>query len=159
MKRLVWLACSAALLFLGGAAYERFWRAPSEEELEGLRRERRTLDERLQRRLAEQMSPFEGREAEVVFAVPARLAERLAGQLATRLLSTVRLRVRGIKVHKEGELRARILVGRRALGRYTLAVDLDEVHAVLGAGKPRLRFESQTIGVVLRRVRFAATST
>lgn len=149
MKRPFWLALALATLFLGGVAYERFWRAPSEEELAALRRERRNLGDRLRRRLAEQMRPFEEGEAEVVVGVPAPFAERLAGQLATRLFSTVRLTVRDIKVRKEGAVRGKLLFGRRELGRYTLALDLDEARAVLAAGKPKLRFEGQKMVVVL----------
>ena len=33
MKRLFWAVLAAGVLFLGGYAYDRFWRAPSEEEL------------------------------------------------------------------------------------------------------------------------------
>lgn len=149
MKRASWVAIVAAVLFLAGYAYARFWRAPGEEELERLRQEQRMLDGLLKKRLAEAARVAEAPEASVVVGVSARFAERFAGEVVTSLFSEVRLRLRDIKVEKEGELRGRVLVGRGLLGRYALSVRLDEVEAVLRAGKPRLRFAGDRVAVAL----------
>lgn len=149
MKRLFWAAFAAAALFLGGYAYDRFWRAPTEEELARLRQERRFLNGRLEKRLDEDLLLLEAREASVLVGVPARFAERFAGELARSLFSEVRITLRNLEVRKEGELRGRVLVGARQLGTYTVTVNLDEVVGILRAGKPKLRFEGDRVGVVL----------
>jgi hypothetical protein len=140
---------AAAALFLGGYAYDRFWRAPTEEELSRLRRERRSLNGRLEKRLHEDLRLLEAREASVIVGVPVRFAERFAGELAGSLFSEVRITLRSLEVRKEGELRGRILVGARHLGTYTLTVAIEEVVGTLRAGKPKLRFEGDRVGVVL----------
>lgn len=140
---------AAAALFLGGYAYDRFWRAPTEEELARLRQERRFLNGRLEKRLDEDLHQLEAKEASVIVGVPVRFAERFAGELAGKAFSEVRITLRKLEVRKEGELRGRVLVGARALGKYTLTVELDEVVGILRAGKPKLRFEEDRVGVVL----------
>lgn len=143
------MGIGAAALFLAGYAYARFWVAPSKEELERLRQEQRMLSDLLKKRLAEAVRVPGAPEASVVVGVPARLAERFAGEVVTSLLSEVRLTVRDIEVRKDGELRGRLLVGRSLLGRYFLGVRLDEVKAVLRSGKPRLRFTGDRVAVTL----------
>ena len=140
---------AGAALFLGSYAYDRFWRAPTEEELESLRQQRRLLNGRLEKRLHEDLPLLEARDASVIVGVPLRFAERFAGEVAGSLFSEVRITLRHLEVRKEGELRGRVLVGERPLGRYTLAVDLDEVVGILRFGKPKLRFENDRVGVVL----------
>ncbi len=149
MKRLFRVVLWAAVLFLIGYGYDRFWRAPTEEELEGLRQERRVLNGRLEQRLREDLRLLEAKDASVIVGVPIRFAERFVGELAGSLFSEVRITLRKLEVRKEGELRGRVLVGERPLGTYTLAVDLDEVVGILRFGKPKLRFEDDRVGVVL----------
>jgi hypothetical protein len=140
---------AAAALFMGGYGYDRFWRAPTEEELERLRQERRVLNGRLEKRLHEDLRLLEAKDASVIVGVPVRFAERFAGEVAESLFSEVRITLRNLEVRKTGELRGRVLVGERPLGAYTLAVDLDEVVGILRFGKPKLRFEDDRVGVVL----------
>jgi hypothetical protein len=149
VKRLFWALFAAAVLFAGGYAYDRFWRAPTEEELSRLRQERRFLNGRLEKRLSEDFSLIEAREASVIVGVPVRFAERFAGELARSLFSEVRVTLRNLEVRKEGELRGRILVGARHLGTYTVTVAIEEVVGILRAGKPKLRFEGDRVAVVL----------
>jgi hypothetical protein len=146
---LLWVVFAAAALFLGGYAYDRFWRAPTEEELARLRQERRFLNGRLEKRLDEDLHLLEAREATVIVAVPVRFSERFAGELAASIFSEVRITLRNLEVRKEGELRGRVLGGAHQLGKYTLTVELDEVVGILRAGKPKLRFEADRVGVVL----------
>jgi hypothetical protein len=149
VKRLFRFALAGVALFAAGFAYDRFWRAPDEEELEKLRQQRRILSARLEERLARELHGLEARDATVIVGVPERFVERFAGELATRLFSDVRLTFAGIKIRKEGELRGRIIVGRSELGKFALDVDLDEVQAVLRAGKPNLTFDGAEVRVVL----------
>lgn len=149
MRRLFWAVLAAGALFMGGYAYDRFWRAPTEEELARLRQERRFLNGRLEKRLDEDMRLLQAREASVIVGVPARFAERFAGELAGALFSEVRVTLRSLEVRKEGDLRGRVLLGTRQLGTYTLTVQIDEVVGILRAGKPKLRFEGDRVGVVL----------
>lgn len=149
MKRASWAAVGAAGLFLGGYAYERFWKVPTPEELERLRQERRLLNERLHERLVREVPLLDAPEATVLVGVPRGFAERLAGDAVTSLLAEMRVTLRDLTVQKEGDLHGRILVGRSLLGRFALRVDLTEVRAVLRAGRPRLRFEGKRVDVVV----------
>jgi len=149
VKRALWTALATAVLLLAGYLYGRFWRAPGEEELERLRQERRILSERLQKRLADKAPLPQAAQADVLVGIPARLAERFVGEVVTSLFSDVKLTLRDLEVRKEGELRGRIFLGRRRFGSYVLSVSLDEVKAVLRAGRPRLDFAGDRVGVAL----------
>ena len=149
MRRAVGTALGAAALFLAGYAYERFGKAPTAEELERLRQERRFLSERLGQRLAREVPLLGAAEPSVLVGVPRAFAERLAGDVVTRLLAEVRLTLRDLTVEKEGELRGKIVVGRSLLGRFALRVDLAEVRALLRAGRPRVRFEGNRVAVAV----------
>jgi hypothetical protein len=149
VKRYLWAALGVAGLLLAGFLYGRFGMAPGEEELERLRQERRILSERLRKRLAEKAPLPQAAEADVLVGIPAPLAERFVGEVVTSLFSDVKLTLRDLEVRKEGEVQGRILLGRRRLGSYALTVSLAEVKAVLRAGRPRLDFADDRVGVAL----------
>jgi len=149
VKRVVLWA--ALLVLAAGAwfAYQRLWRLPSPEELEALRREHQRLSDQVRARLALEAEPPDAAEASVVVGVPVAFAERFGRQVSARLLEQMTLRLQGIEVEKEGDLHARLLVGRTLIGHYVAHVSVDEVRAVLRAGKPQLRVMSPRLAVTL----------
>jgi hypothetical protein len=149
LRRAAWILTFGLLLIVAGFAYQRFWRAPSTEELDALRAQRRQLENRLDAALAPDMSQVAAREASVVLAIPSRFAERLVQEIAPVLLTNMTLTFRNIEVRKTGDIEARILIGRQRLGRFTVVVRLDEVQASLRAAKPELKFASERVGVQL----------
>jgi hypothetical protein len=142
-------AFAAAVLFAGGFAYARFWWGPGPEALERQRREVRQLGERLERRLRERARLRDSAGESLLIGIPADVAERLAGEAVAALASGIRLTLRDLRFRKADELRARLLLGRRSVGRFVLSVRIHEVRAVLRPGKPRLSFANDRVGVML----------
>jgi hypothetical protein len=142
-------AAGAALLFAGGFAYARFWWGPGPEALERQRREVKRLGGRLEQMLRERARLRDAAGENVLVGVPAGVAERLAGDAVTGLAPGIRITLRDLRIRKEDELRARLLFGRRSVGRFLLSVHVHELRAVLRPGRPRLRFGAERLGVTL----------
>jgi hypothetical protein len=143
-------ALVAALLFAGGFAYARFWWGPGPEALERRRLEVQRLGERLERRLREQARLRAGAGESLLVGVPAGVAERLAGEAVAAFGGGIRVTLRDLRFRKSDEVRARLLLGKRNVGRFVLSVQVHEVSALLRPGKPRLEFGGdERIGVTL----------
>jgi len=140
---------AGAVLFAGGFAYARYWWGPGPEALERQRREVQRLGERLERRLRERARVHDSAGDSVLVGIPAGVAERLAGEAVSGLGSGIRLTLRDLRFRKADEVRARLLLGRRSVGRFVLSVHVHEVRAVLRPGKPRLSFANDRVGVTL----------
>jgi hypothetical protein len=146
-RRFPRLLAAAALLAGGVIAYERFLRAPSAEELEALRARRDALEAQLAGRMSSALAGAP--DAAVVVGVPPRFAQRFVADAIAALVRDVRIVLRDIAAHREGELHGRILVGRSTLGRYTLDVVLETVEGRLRPGAPALGFGGDRITVRL----------
>jgi len=143
-------ALVAALLFAGGFAYARFWWGPGPEALERQRLEVRRLGERLERRLREQARLRDGAGEGLLVGVPAGVAERLVGEAVAAFGSGIRVTLRDLRFRKADEVQARLLLGRRTVGRFVLSVHVHEVGAVLRPAKPRLELgDNERVGVTL----------
>jgi hypothetical protein len=149
LRRWTRAVLAAVALFAGGFAYARFWWGPGPEALERQRREVLRLGERLERRLREQARLRDSAGASVLVGVPAGVAERLAGEAVVGFGSGIRVTLRDLRFRKSDEVRARVLLGRRTVGRYVLSVHVHEVGALLRPGKPRLRFDADRAFVTL----------
>jgi hypothetical protein len=149
VKRLAKLLLLAAVLAGGWFAYQRLWRVPSPEELEALRREHQRLAEQVRDRLAADAEPTGVAEASVVVGVPVPLAERFGRQVSARLLKEMRFTLRGLEIEKAGDLHARLLVGRSLLGQYVAQIRVEQMQAVLRAGRPDLRMAGQRLALVM----------
>jgi hypothetical protein len=149
MRRLKRTALLGALLFAVGFAYARFWWGPGPETLERQRREVRVLSERLEARLRERALLRDGVDASVLVGVPSQVADRLAADAVQGLFGDVKLALHDLRFRKEDEVQARLLVGKRTVGRFVLSVHVREVTARLRPGRPRLRFAEDRIDVTL----------
>jgi hypothetical protein len=149
MRRVVRAAAAAAVLFGLGFAYARFWWGPGPEALERQRREVRRLGEQLDARLRESARLREGADENVVVGIPAGVAERLAGEAMAGLVPGIGLTLHDLRFRKADEVRARLLLGRRTVGRFVLSVHVREVRAVLRPGRPRLRFDDGRVRLSL----------
>jgi hypothetical protein len=137
------------VLFAGGFVYARYWWGPGPEALERQRREVRELSQRLERRLRERALLRDSPHASVLLGVPAEAAERLAAQAVAGLLPGITASLHDLRFRKADEVQARLLLGRRAVGRFALRVYVRELAARLRPGRPRLRFGEDRIGVTL----------
>jgi hypothetical protein len=147
MKRAFRLLLLATLLVLGVRAYERFIQPPSPDEMQRLRDECQRLAADVERRTAAELADLP--RTAVVIGIPPRFAERLAGDMVQRLAPEIRIRLRDLKVHQEGEVRGKILVGKSRIGRFALNVDLDEIEARLRPGRPHVTIAGDRLKVQL----------
>ena len=67
----------------------------------------------------------------------------------TGLFGETTLTLTNLRVHKEGEVKAKMLIAKRKLGAYVLDVDIHEVQGVLKPGKPTLPFGRNAVEVTL----------
>jgi len=149
VRRWVRSLLAGLVLLAGGFAYARYWRGPGTEALERQRREVKRLGDELERRLRERARLRDSSGESVLIGVPAGVAERLAGDAVAGLASGIRLTLRDLRIRKADEVQARLLLGRRSVGRFVLNVQIHEVHALLRPGQPRLVFESDKVAVTL----------
>jgi hypothetical protein len=81
--------------------------------------------------------------------VPTSFTEAFVGQMVAGLFSEVRLRLKNIKAHAEGDVQAKVLFSRQTIGRYSLDVNVKEIRALLKPSRPDLSFGGDRIGIVL----------
>ena len=139
----------AVLLFAGASPTRASGGGPAPKRWQRQRREVLRLGERLERRLREQARLRDSSGASVLVGVPAGVAERLAGEAVAGFGEGIRITLRDLRFRKSDEVRARVLLGRRSVGRYVLSVHVHEVGALLRPGKPRLRLDSERAFVTL----------
>lgn len=149
MRRLARRVLVAVALAAAGFVYARYFWGPGPEALERQRREVRQLAQELEQRLREQARVHEAGGEGVLVGVPAGVAERLAGEALAGFGSGIRVSLKDLRFRKADEVRARLLAGRRTIGRFTLSVSVHEVHATLRPGRPKLRVEGERLGVTL----------
>ena len=85
----------------------------------------------------------------MLVGVPSQVADRLAADAAQGLFADVKLALHDLRFRKEDEVQARLLVGKRTVGRFVLSVHVREVTARLRPGRPRLRFAADRIDVTI----------
>jgi hypothetical protein len=59
------------------------------------------------------------------------------------------LTLRNLKVHKAGEVKAKMLVKKKTIGRYVIDIAIQEVEGVLKPAPPKLTFSENRIGIGL----------
>ncbi|HEY6547491.1 MAG TPA: hypothetical protein VI589_06285 [Vicinamibacteria bacterium] len=158
MKRLAWGLAVALLLGGGLSAYLRsrealaLGPAPTAAEIEQMRAERSQLRDRFQALLDEHgiLDFAKAPEGNILVGVPSGFTQDLVGQMVTGLFSEVRLRLRNITAHAEGDVKAKVLFSTQTLGRYSLDVNVKEVRALLKPARPELNFGGDKIGIALR---------
>jgi len=139
----------AVALAAAGFVYARYFWGPGPEALERQRREVRRLAQELEQRLRQQARVHDAGGGGVLVGIPAGVAERLAGEALVGFGSGIRVSLKDLRFRKADEVRARLLAGRRTIGRFTLSVRVHEVHATLRPGRPGLRVDGERLAVSL----------
>jgi hypothetical protein len=144
---------------LGGGAFFAWLRlarpaagpAPTEARLEELRAQREVLRARVRDAVIAngEKSLAAAPKAGVMLGIPTGLTRSIIGQVVTGLFGETTLTLRNLKVHKEGQVRAKMLVRKRTLGEYVLDVNIHEVQGLLKPGPPVLKFGRNNIDVTL----------
>jgi len=85
----------------------------------------------------------------VMIGIPTRLTRSIVEQVVTGLFGETTLTLKNLKVHKEGQVKAKMLVRKRVLGTFVLDVKIHQVQGILKPGKPVLVFGPSTVAVTL----------
>jgi hypothetical protein len=115
---------------------------PTRARLDGLIAERDALQASFQQKVVtrRENSLKDAPRGGVMIGLPTSLTESIIGQVVTGLFGETTLTLRDLKVHKEGEVRVKMLVRKRTLGTYVLDVQIHEVQGILRPGTPDLAF-------------------
>src|SRR4030095_10156185 len=80
---------------------------------------------------------------------PTSLTSSIVEQVVTGLFGETTLTLKNLKVHKEGKVRAKMLIRKRTLGEFVLDVKIHQVQGILKPGKPTLVFGTSTVDLSL----------
>jgi hypothetical protein len=124
--------------------------APSADEIARLQARRDELSATLATRVRlREKSLDQAPKGGIMLGIPTRLTESVVQQVVTGMFDGMTLTLRNLKVHKEGEVKAKMLVKKRTIGKYVLDVAIQEVEGVLKPGPPQLTFSENRIGIRL----------
>ena len=146
-------AAVAFIVVVGGFLVLR-WRGrgpepASEAELNRMEQTRNALRERLAELSAKDPALKEAPAGSVLIGVPVDVATDLVQQLTAGFLDQVEIDLRGIKVHKEGEVTAKTFLGTVKPGAFVVDVTVDEGRGRLKPGNATLKFEGNRIHIAL----------
>jgi hypothetical protein len=125
--------------------------APTAREIEASMRERDALHQRLREIVAARGDQgfAEAPKGGLIIGVPSALTGTIVERIVTGLFGQTRLVLRDIHVHKEGDLKVKMLFSRRRLGHFVLDVEVKEAFALIKPGAPRLTFARERFDLSL----------
>ena len=85
----------------------------------------------------------------VMIGIPTSFTRSILEQVVTGLFSEMTLTLKNLKVHKEGQVRVKMLVAKRTVGKFVLDVKIHQVQGVLRPGKPDVVFDQNRVSVSL----------
>ena len=156
VKRIALVLVASVVVGLGAWLYVR--QAPSplpppptEAELQALLERRDALQLRLTQTIIAkgEKSVAQAPRAGVMIGIPTSFTRSILEQIVTGLFSELTLTLKTLKVHKEGEVKIKMLVARRTVGRFILDVQIQRVQGVLQPGKPEVGFARIRVTVSL----------
>ena len=156
-RRTVWIvAVTAAAIAVGAIAVRRLRGPalpppPTKASIEALRAERDALGARVRELVIQSGERSLGRAptAGIMIGIPTSFTRSIVEQVVTGLFGETTLTLKNLKVHKEGKLKAKLLIKKRTLGEYTLDLKIHQVQGLLKPGKPTLVFGINTIDIGL----------
>ena len=124
---------------------------PTAERLNALVAERDRLQARLRDVVAEKGEPSLARApvAGVMIGLPTSVTTSIVEQAVTGLFGETTITLRNLRVKKSGEVRAKLLIAKRTLGKYELDIKINRVQGVLKPGPPKLDYETNRIRLAL----------
>ena len=88
-------------------------------------------------------------QAGIMIGIPTSFTRSILQQVVVGLFGQTTLTLRNLKVHKEGAVKAKMLVRKRTLGKFVLDVDVHQVQGVLAPRTPTVDFGRNKIGLLL----------
>ena len=124
---------------------------PTEAELQALLERRDALQKRLTEAIVAngEKSVARAPRGGVMIGIPTSFTRSILEQVVTGLFSEMTLTLKNLKVHKEGQVRVKMLVAKRTVGKYVLDVKIHQVQGVLRPGKPDVAFGRNRVSVSL----------
>ncbi len=156
MKR---LALAVVLLLAGAAGGFIYLRTrpselpppPTDAELQALLEKRDALQKRLTEIIVAhgEKSVAQAPRGGVMVGIPTSFTRSILEQIVTGLFDEMTLTLKNLKVHKEGQVRVKMLVAKRTVGKYVLDVKIHQVQGILRPGKPDVVFGKNRVNVSL----------
>ncbi len=156
MKRLFFW--TAFLVILGGSVAWLYPRLlppppppPSPDEIERLVAFRESMEEQLKKLVVESGERGLDRapRGDIMIGLSTGLTRGIAEKVTTGLFGETTIRLRNLKVHKEGEVKTKMIFAKRKVGEFVLDVDIEEARALVRPGSPTLTFSERRIGIAL----------
>jgi hypothetical protein len=115
---------------------------PTAARIAELQGERDALQVRLREAILKhgERSVIDAPKGGLMIGIPTSFTSSILEQVVTGLFGETTLTLRNLKVHKEGDVKAKMLIRKKRLGAYVLDVNIHEVQGILRPGKPTLRF-------------------
>ncbi|HEY7516508.1 MAG TPA: hypothetical protein VIC87_18600, partial [Vicinamibacteria bacterium] len=86
---------------------------------------------------------------DIMIGLSTVLTRGIAEKVTTGLFGETTIRLSNIKVHKEGEVKAKMLFSKRKVGEFVLDANILEARALVRPAEPSLTFREKRIGIVL----------
>ena len=124
---------------------------PTQVELQVLLERRDALQKRLTELVAVngEKSVAQAPRGGVMIGIPTGFTRSIVEQVVTGLFREMTLTLKNLKVHKEGQVRVKMLVAKRTVGKYVLDVKIHQVQGILRPGKPDVVFGRNRVTVGL----------
>jgi len=124
---------------------------PTAAQLDALQARRDALSQRLSAAVVAhgEKSLKDAPRGGIMIGVPTSLTRSIVQQVVTGLFDGMTLTLRNLKVHKEGEVKVKMIFGKKRVGAFVLDVDIKQVRGILKPGPPDLTFSTNRIGVGL----------
>jgi hypothetical protein len=78
----------------------------------------------------------------IMIGIPTVLTQSIAEQLVSGFFNEMTLTLENVKARKAGEVRVKMLLGKKRIGSYDLEVNIAEIQGVLRPGKPQFGFSA-----------------
>jgi len=124
---------------------------PTAERLAQLQAERDALQKRFGDAILKhgEKSVVDAPRGGLMIGIPTSFTSSIVEQVVTGLFGETTLTLRNLKVHKEGDVKAKMLIRKKRVGAYVLDVNIHEVQGILRPGKPELRFGRNRVELAL----------
>lgn len=154
-RSLPWLGFATALSLFFAYWYKRTHPdlppPPTPAEIQALSKRRDELSEELRNAIVASGEKGLARapRAGVMIGMPTSFTRSLADQIVTGLFKETTIVLQRIKVHKEDDVQAKMLFGKRKVGEFVLDLNLEHAEARIRPSAPTLAFEPGRIAVSL----------
>jgi hypothetical protein len=124
---------------------------PPPAEIEALQKRRDELNVRFRESVIKsgEKSLQKAPRAGIMIGIPTSFARSIVEQVVTGLFKETTLTLKNLKVHKSGDVKAKMVFRRKRVGAFDLDVQIHEVRGLLRPGKPELSFGRDQIRVGL----------